>query len=126
MGSWAALAALRCLVANATYTRLAGTAVQMIAKYGRSMALRSQATSGPEWDPVIVTTDTAINGVVVDYSLFEIDGTVIQQGDKRILVGAAVMPTVAMKLVDGVEMSIVNVKEIKPGDTVIAYEVQAR
>ena len=98
----------------------------MIAKYGRPMTLRSQATSGTAWDPTIVTTDTTINGVVVDYSLFEIDGTLVQRVDKRILVGAAVVPTVAMKIVDGVEMSVMNVKEIKPGDTVIAYEVQAR
>lgn len=105
---------------------MAATATRMIAKFGLGMILRSQVATGTAWDPTLTVTDTTITGVVSDYNASEIDGTLVQLNDKKILIGSEITPTVAMKIVDGGEMSIVNVKTIKPGDTVVLYEVQAR
>jgi hypothetical protein len=113
-------------VANQTYIDAAADILSAIAEYGRSMTLRSKTSTGTAWDPTLTNSDQTIKGVVKDYSAFEIDGTLVMQGDKKIILGATYAPTTAMKIVDGIEMSIVSVKEIKPGDTVLAYEVQVR
>ena len=110
------------------YTRAAATAIRLIAKYGRSLTLKSEALSGASaWSPTVTSTSTTVIGVVVDYRQSDIDGTLILSGDKKIIISSSVVPTAAGRIADGsLEYSIIDVKEIKPGSTAVLYVIQAR
>ena len=109
------------------YSRMVSTATRLISKYGRSMTLRSTTETGDPWNPTQTNSDTAITGTVVDYKSSEIDGDAIQTNDKRILIDSTAVPTLQDKVVDGsVEYSIIDIREIKPGSTVVLYDLQVR
>ena len=103
------------------------TATRLISTYGRTMTLRTTTETGDPWDPTQTSSDTDIIGVAVDYRSSEIDGDMVQTTDKRFLLTSTVTPTLQDKIVDNsTEYSIVNIREIKPGDTVVLYDVQVR
>ena len=110
------------------YTRAAATSARLITKYGRSLSLKTEAFTGATpWAPTVTPTSTTITGVVSDYQQKDIDGTLIQAGDKKFVISSAVVPTLAGRIVDGsLEYSIVSVTEIKPGATAVLYIVQGR
>ena len=75
-----------------------------------------------------VTVDTY--GVMTQYSERFIDGTVIQQGDKRVLIPAKNMTfTLAQghKIrISGSYWDVVNPNPVEPGGEVIIYKAQVR
>ena len=94
---------------------------------------RSATTGGNDWDPssgTTTTTDYAATMVVTDYAQKDVDGTVIQSTDKKVLMapGVAVVPNTSDVLVtpDGDTLSVVAVKPLKPAGTLVLYEIQAR
>ncbi len=109
------------------YSDMAQLAIDMIGDFGRSMTLREYAESGDPYDPVRTPSDTSIIGVVTNFKAMDIDGTLIQKGDKQIFVDAENVPTIAMDVVDNSTVyHIISVDEVKPGDTKILYKIQAR
>lgn len=118
--------ALRCPVAD-IYTRGVATATRLITKYGRSMTLRTIARSGTSFDPTSTPTDTTIIGAVIEFKTHQINGSLVKQGDKRILFGSAVPVAKDDKIIDGSdEYSIVDFKTIAPGPVVVMYKAQVR
>jgi hypothetical protein len=108
------------------YDGLAIRAAALIAKYGRTMYLRSYTATGDEWNPTLVAIDTEIKGVMLEYTAYE-QNDLIQANDKKVLVSAEVEPTPQHKLVDGgIEYEIVRAKPLKPGVTLILTELQIR
>ncbi len=88
------------------------------------------ASTGPEYDPTpgtpVETTGTA---VISKFRRSEIDGTLIQTGDLKILLTAQGMPkpsTVDRLRIDGVEYAIVNVESVQPGAVPVLYTLQVR
>lgn len=81
------------------------------------------------WDtPAGAPTQHEVNAVISDYPLSMIDGTLIRQGDKRIMLSATVVaPEVNWRVISsGVNYAILSVREIGPGGVALYYEVQAR
>lgn len=81
------------------------------------------------WDtPAGSPTEHEVNAIVQDYPASMIDGTLIQQGDKRIMISATVIrPEVNWRVIDrGVSYAIMMVREIGPSGIALYYELQGR
>jgi len=109
------------------YTQLSAIATSLLSKFGRTMYIRSYTEAGTSYKPVRSETDTAITGVQSRYKISEIDGGAVQKDDKKIIIDSTVEPTTRDKLYDDDTLyGIVDVQKIQPGDTVLAYIIQAR
>lgn len=116
------------------YSRLANTALRLIAKYGRSVTLRS-VTAGT-YDPATrtksgaSTSDATVSMAFNNYTQNQIDGEVIRRDDLEGLLAASGLTTAPENgdiVIDGSnQYKIVNVDVIQPGDTVIVYKLQLR
>jgi len=120
------------------YDRMAATALRLIERFGQTITLRD--TVPGEYDPVTggstpeTTVDQPAQAILQDYALQQAgmsyaEGTVIQQGDKKILVAAQGLtpPTLTTTVIaDGATWTIVNIKEINPAGTPLVYEIQGR
>jgi hypothetical protein len=110
-----------------------GTVAALLTKFGASATLK-RWTKGA-YDKATATfgagstTNYAVTVVVSDYDVTEIDGTLVQRGDKQIIMGGAEQaPTLNDKITSGgVEYEIIAVNPIAPdGATVVAYFMQVR
>ena len=111
----------------ADYLRFKKSAIAKIFEKGRDVVLVSFLKSGPSYDPVLTPVETQTKAVQSNFNSNEIDGTVILVSDVKFLFGADVEPAIGMQIVDGLKTyEIKNVNQIKPGDTLILSEVQAR
>lgn len=113
------------------YGRSKAAAERLIGRFGQIGAIRSVASSGTPWNPDAgATTDQICTLVELDYSATEIDGSLIEASDRKVLVstaGVATAPTQADKIViGGNAMDIISVKPLSPGGLVLLWEVQAR
>lgn len=112
------------------YGPLAKLAEAQMKDKGRSVTLRLEtATFLPATGvTTLVNTDSPVNAVFTDFEAGQIDGTLILQGDKKVLIAAReATPTTGHKIVDGARTwNIVSVKEITPGPTALLFEVHAR
>lgn len=80
-------------------------------------------------DPATTPIEEKTSAVEDGYRSDEIDGTMVQQGDRRYWVPAQRLsePRTIDRLVDGSDrLSIVSCKRIAPGPVVLLYEVQCR
>ena len=76
-------------------------------------------------DPVDVTT----YGLKKKYSINQIDGTIVQQKDTRLIFpsyGLAAFTTNKQILIDSVVQNVVSVVKLDPGNVALIYEVQIR
>jgi hypothetical protein len=128
------------------YTRFRAVAERLIEENGRSMSLRRMDQGNPadplrpwrasDGDDNIALT---VIGVFIDFDLEDIDGTLVKQGDKRVLVAATSVEDAAEvgmdfdevedfdSLFDGSEnWKIVKVNVIEPGTLRILYDIQVR
>lgn len=110
------------------------TVAPLLKAYGQPVTLRKVTTG--TYDPITGLASTGVtvsypgNVLVEDYSVRDIDGTVIQQGDKKVLLSltnTTVTPTTADNLsIGGVTYSIQNVNSLEPGGVSVLYTIQAR
>lgn len=120
------------------YDRMASTALRLIEQFGQPITLRD--TVPGEYDPVSgaqtpdVEVDQPAQAILQDYALQQsgmsyAEGTVIKQGDKKILVAAQGLtpPQLTTTVIaDGATWTIVNIKQINPAGTPLVYELQGR
>lgn len=114
------------------YDRFVATAIKQINDKGREVILRSK-TAG-EFDPIAGTmtggsqTDRTPKALFTEYEAKHIDGSMIQQGDKLVLIAdVTAAPDNDDVLIDDTdEYSIIHVGAIQPGDTPILYKLQVR
>lgn len=87
------------------------------------------------YDPAIGTvTNTTLSyatyGIITEYRNFEIDGTVIKQGDKRIIIGIpAGMPEPIQDdnlIIGGVTWAVKQCNPVMPSGTSIIFKLQIR
>ena len=123
---------------SAFYEEMAGVALELISEFGQTITMRD--TVPGEYDPVTgaqtpdVEVDQPAQAILQDYALQQAgmsyaEGTVIKQGDKKILVAAQGLtpPTLTTTVIaDGATWTIVNVKEINPAGTPLVFELQGR
>lgn len=109
------------------YAPLAATAARLLARFGRSVFLRSTTQVGGEaWNPVYQQADVPVMGIIRPYTLKE-RGDLIPDGDQLAILDGTASPTVAQKLIDGgIEMEIVSVSKAAPGNTALVYFCQVR
>ena len=68
-----------------------------------------------------------INGLVIAYKLSEIDGSVIQSGDLRLIVTPEKEIRIGDHIeVDGIRYRVEEPNPIKPADVLLAYKPQLR
>ena len=114
------------------YGDLATTANELLAEFGQAVTIRVQ-TPG-EYDPetatsAITTADTVGNGCVFDYGTHAIDGTLIIQGDKQLLLSPVGMPEPgidSLAIVSGVQWRITRVKATAPAGVPVIYDCNIR
>jgi len=98
---------------------------------GRAAKFRKKAlnTVGNPWDGSDdVGVDVDVIAVFVDYKTNEIDGSVIQRGDKKCLVSPKYIADMKEfeKVIDDGEWQIVDYSEVKPAAVSMLYKVQLR
>ncbi len=114
------------------YARLKNRGTMMIKKYGYTLSLVRPAGAGidpktgdrlADASPQIFT----VTGIDQQYKQSEIDGTVIQTGDKKILLTAETAPEQGDHLTDGVDRwNIITITPVKPAREVLLYSLQVR
>jgi hypothetical protein len=114
------------------YKKLADMSLRQINDKGRNVTLRYVDIG--QYDPVNDTvsgggdSDVTVKAVFRDYTQKELDDTIIQEDDKEVLIAAKdiTKPSINDVVVDTDILKIVNVKEVRPGDTALIYKLQAR
>lgn len=113
------------------YTRLAATALALLAKYGQDVTL-VRLTQGA-YDPATSTqakTETLLTfkGAIFDWDDegdTEGDRDLIVSSDKKLLLEPAAAPTAEDKmLVGGVRYNIVALKTLAPAGTPVLYQLR--
>ena len=116
------------------YTQSIKNADKAIRKKGRDICIERTEITTNASTPWIVPSETVsrhvTKGVFLDYSIAEIDGSLIQSEDQKVLIPSlnlGLEPSTKDKIVDGeINWSIKSVKPLKPGGESIIYEVQVR
>ncbi len=115
------------------YGQVVKSAQRLIKRFGSviSIVTTSIAPATQGWKPGNPTPTTVItDGVFVQYEQKFIDGTVVQQGDQKVLfsaVGLTLPPQVSGHIMRGAEKwSIRSLKPLNPGGTIIIYVAQVR
>jgi hypothetical protein len=112
-------------------------AQRLITKFGRKVTFRQTSTtpSNPAEPWLGVTADTNKTGVsmvFIEYDNKERAGSLVQEGDKKVLVAhldLGLRPSTKDKLLDGgIEWNIVSIKTTEPGERTetVMYELQVR
>lgn len=114
------------------YARLKNRGTMMIKKYGYTLSLIRPAKSGIDPNTGDRLADAApliftVTGIDQQYKQSEIDGTLVQTGDKKILLTAETAPEQGDHLTDGVSRwDIITITPVKPASEVLLYSLQVR
>ena len=111
------------------YAKTRATATRLIERFGQAVTFhRVSAETGDAWNPTQQTTSYPARAAVLGYEDSEIDGTMVQAGDRKLYVSVfGIEPTTSDKVVIGTEsLRVVNVKPLNPAGTVVFFEVQCR
>lgn len=113
------------------YDALAATAERLLTAHGQAITLRRTSggtyTASSDTYSGQTTTTLSAYGVVTNYRADQIDGTVIRQGDRELVLDATVTPTVGdTVLLDSAYWSVVSVRSVNPAGTPVAHFVQVR
>lgn len=116
------------------YVDARNTADELIAEFGQAGAIRktTAGSGGDPWNPASHTGgsvgDTPCTLVVLDYDASERNGSLIEQGDRRVLIaagGLAVVPVAGDEVViAGAAHPIKELSPLNPGGTVVMYEAR--
>lgn len=114
------------------YSATAATADRLLKRFGASAQV-TRNTPGA-YDPAtgsapITTTAQPVTAAVFDYDHSYIDGTRIQQGDRRAFVSAVGVwaPKQGDVLAwDGSDLTVITSKPLKPAGLSVLYELQVR
>lgn len=115
------------------YTNLRATAQKLIASKGQGALLVKQTEGvydiATGQSPVAQST-YAVKVVVTSFKESDNGGTLVLQGDKRVIIGCEGLSVVPTKddllTVGGIAHSIIDIKAINPGDTAVIYIAQCR
>lgn len=113
------------------YEGLQATAGRLMGTYGRSVTLK-RVTPGA-FNPTTgtfaagTTANHPFSAVITDFETAEIDGTLIQVGDKKLIGQPPIEPVVGDTLEDGSKTyRVERLLETKPGPVSLIYELHLR
>lgn len=112
------------------YEGKAKSALSMLQKRGQKIMVKQEKPG--EYDPAtgrsgVIVSQKAAYGAVFGYKQGDIDGTLVQASDRRVLLDASANIKVGDRLIVGPdELTAINVSPFSPGGVVVYYEVQAR
>lgn len=121
-------------MASALYGELAQVAVDMLNELGQ-IVLVTRAAAGGGYDPDSGFVDEggeqvfSASGVEFEYQQREVDGSLIQSGDRRVLIAPdlGVLPQSGDVLTLGASrLEVVDSRPLQPAGVVVLHEVQAR
>jgi hypothetical protein len=102
---------------------------------GFSLTVRVEGSPGT-WNPdtlvydgATADTDYSTYGLKKNYNIRQIDGTIIQVNDTKLLIPAYELPalTTAHKiLINSIEQNVINVSSVEPGNVALLYILQVR
>lgn len=118
------------------WTKWQDKAASMIGNYGADITVRLLTRSGysaaSDTYATIATTDYVIKGLITNYDEADIDGTIIQNGDRRVLIYAKGLPALESSVDEiqiiygGIAWNPISIVPLKPGGTTILYYLQCR
>lgn len=114
------------------YLNFAAVASRQIDDKGRSVGVtyKTDGTYNAASDTLSgdTTSTVTVRCLFIEYQQTQIDGSAIRDGDKMVLIAALgnTKPRTGDIIDDGQKYTVINVKEVKPGDTVVLYKVQVR
>jgi hypothetical protein len=109
------------------YSDMAQLATDLITEFGRPMILRKYTIGGTAYSPTKTPVDSPVIGVFTSFKTSDIDGTLIKEGDKVILIDSAIEPSKADSVIDeGFVYEVVDIMDITPGDTSVMYKLHVR
>lgn len=116
------------------YVSLANTANRLIDENGRTISILTRSDTLPDsakpWEPSALQNPVSAKGVFLDYTKSEIATGIVEQSDQRLLVAAKNLTgdiNTAQQVIDNSQTwEVINVREIKPADIIIYYEIQCR
>jgi hypothetical protein len=121
-------------MASALYGELAQAAVDLLNELGQ-LVLLSRPGAGGGYDPDAGFVDEgdiqvwSANGVEFEYEQREVDGSLIQRGDRLILIAPnlGTMPQSGDVITLGAyRLEVVESRPLQPAGVVVLHEVQAR
>lgn len=115
------------------YAELASDALDILTEFGQPVTVTIASTDSV-YDPatstnVNATTDYPAVGAIFDLSDKEIDGTLVQVGDKRIYVSAIGVPDVSIDdrvTVGAVTYRVVDPNTVAPAGIAVLYNLHVR
>ena len=116
---------------TAFYNEMSELAEELIGDFGRPVTLvkAGQQAGFDQYGNVIgATPDITANGLgcSLDYKIGEIDGSIIQNGDAKLLYKGET-PEIDMTVtLDGVKWRIVEPNPLKPAGILVMYSLQLR
>lgn len=116
------------------YDEMAATALSLLGEFGQAVTI-TRTTSGG-YDPAAggitapTTASQSGSAVVREYARQHVDGTLIQAGDKRVILSASGLsfaPAPGDSVTAGGDvLQVVSVIERNPAGTPLVYELQGR
>lgn len=110
------------------------TASRLLGTYGKELTLRRDVRSDyrPASGDFLVEThiDDTFRGFFVDYNAKQIDGTLVQAGDRQVLAAAKDLPEAPRAgdhvMIDAETWDVIHVKADWSGEQVALYTMQVR
>ena len=117
------------------YTGLQAVAQTLMGEFGQSTTVRVQRAlqnnADVPTDVTVTNSDTSATAVVTTFDESQIDGSMVEANDRRVLIAGADLDTAPEPgntkiLIGRVTYSVINVRTVSPGGTVLLYIIQAR
>jgi hypothetical protein len=121
-------------MASALYGELAQAAVDLLNELGQ-LVLLTRAGEGSGYDPDQGFVEEggeevwSANGVEFSYAQAEVDGTLVQSGDRRVLIAPSLgtLPQSGDVITLGAtRLEVVESRPLQPAGVIVLHEVQAR
>lgn len=114
------------------YSNMAATALRLLTKFGQTVVFTRP--TGDTFDPSLgsysggTTTTITGKGAAFDYKNSEIDGTIVQKGDVRVIFEASTVAPAQNDncALDSINYRVMDVKPLSPGGTDVIFTVQLR
>lgn len=101
--------------------------LEILEEVGVEGTLNYYTYSGTEYNPIVTPGTEVIDLVPVGYKIKEIDGTTIQQGDRKFLFLSTAVPAKTGKVIlSSVNYNIVDVEIVAVSGVTVLYKVQGR
>jgi hypothetical protein len=117
------------------YLNSRDTADRLVTKFGQSVALRRNAASGSDYDPVLTPTDYATKGARIEFSWSQRQSGNVLATDERWMIAAGPLALLGITTILPDDLIVVGgvtrkagplSKAVSPAGTVVVFDVQAQ